>query len=387
MQGERARADKLASLGLLAGGIAHDFNNILMAIMGNVSMARATMPPSGPAVAVLREAEHACVRARQLTWQLSTFSKGGAPVKKTMTLPRILDESVSLALRGSGARCTFHLDPELWAVQADDGQLVQVFTNLLINARQAMPHGGGIEIRALNVVERDARWEHALPIEPGPYVRISITDKGIGIPEENLGSVFDPYFTTKQQGSGLGLATAHSIIKNHGGYVSVESKLGRGTAMHVNLPALLDREVEDLADVVEPSEAGRGRILVMDDEAAIRALAVNMLEFLGYKPEVVSNGAAAVERYKRALVKGHPFDAVILDLVVPDGMGGKEAMERLGKINRKVKAILASGYAQDSAMTEFQKFGFKAAIAKPFTLEELSKTLRSVTAERTSSVH
>jgi PAS domain S-box-containing protein len=387
MQGERARADKLASLGLLAGGIAHDFNNILMAIMGNVSMARATMPANGPAVAVLSEAEQACVRARQLTWQLSTFSKGGAPVKKTLTLSRILDESARLALRGSRARCTFHIEPELRTVHADDGQLVQVFTNVLINARQAMPHGGAIEIRARNVVERDERWEHALRVEAGPYVRVSITDKGIGIPEENLASVFDPYFTTKQQGSGLGLATAHSIIKNHGGYVSVESKLGHGTTMHVNLPASLDREVEDLADLVAPGEAGRGRILVMDDEAAIRTLAVNMLEFLGYKPEVVSNGAAAVERYKRALVKGRPFDAVILDLVVPDGMGGKEAMERLGEIDGKVKAILASGYAQDSTMTDYRELGFTAAIAKPFSLVELSRTLRSVTAARTPSVH
>jgi PAS domain S-box-containing protein len=387
MQGERARADKLASLGLLAGGIAHDFNNILMAIMGNVSMARAMMPPDGPAVAVLGEAEQGCVRARQLTWQLSTFSKGGAPVKKTLTLPRILEESVRLALRGSGARCTFHHEPELWAVHADDGQLVQVFTNVLINAQQAMPHGGAIEIRARNVVERNERWEHALRVEAGPYVRVSVIDKGIGIPQENLGSVFDPYFTTKQQGSGLGLATAHSIIKNHGGYVSVESKLGHGTALHVNLPALLDREVEEPAGVVEPCEAGRGRILVMDDEAAIRTLAVNMLEFLGYKPEVVSNGAAAVERYKRALAKGRPFAAVILDLVVPDGMGGKEAMERLGEIDRKVKAILASGYTQDSTMTDFRELGFTAAIAKPFSLAELSRTLRSVTVARARSVH
>lgn len=387
MQAERARADKLASLGLLAGGIAHDFNNILMAIMGNVSMARATIPATGPAVAVLGEAEQACVRARQLTWQLLTFSKGGAPVKKAITLPSILKESVRLALRGSNTRCSLQLEPDLWAVHADDTQLIQVFNNLLINAQQAMADGGVIEVRAQNMVEQSERYEHALRVEAGPYVRVSITDKGMGIPEENLGSIFDPYFTTKQRGSGLGLATSHSIIKNHGGYVSVRSQVGHGTTVHVNFPALLNRAVEDTADVVELAEAGRGRILVMDDEAAIRTLAVNMLEFLGYQPEAVNNGTAAVEHYLRALRKGHPFDAVILDLAVPDGMGGKETIERLGEVDRKVKAILASGYAQDSTMMDFRRLGFKAAIAKPFTLEELNRTLSSVVAPTSRVVH
>ena len=386
MQAERARADKLASLGLLAGGIAHDFNNILMAVMGNVSLARATMPSTGHAVTALAQAEQACVRARHLTWNLLTFSKGGAPDKKTITLPRLLEESARLALCGSSVPYTLHVDPDLWPVHVDDRQLVQVVNNVLINAQQAMPRGGTIEIVAENVVEREHRSEYALQGEPGPYVRISISDKGMGIPPENLASIFDPYFTTKQTGSGLGLATSHSIIKNHGGFFLVDSTLGRGTTVRVHLPASLDRELEESAGAIDRVSGG-GRILVMDGDATIRALAVSMLEFLGYTPEVVSSGSAAVERYKRALVKGRPFDAVILDLVVPEGMGGKEAMAQLGVIDRKVTAILSSGYVEDSMIQDFEKLGFKAIIPKPFTLGELSKTLHAVMAPHSLRVH
>jgi PAS domain S-box-containing protein len=386
MQAERARADKLASLGLLAGGIAHDFNNILMAVMGNVSMARATLPGTGNAVTALAQAEQACVRARHLTWNLLTFSKGGAPDKKTITLPRLLEESTRLALCGTSVSHTIQVDSELWPVHADDRQLAQVINNIVINAQQAMPRGGTIEIVAENVVEHEHRSEYALHGEPGPYVRISISDQGIGIPPENLGSIFDPYFTTKQTGGGLGLATSHSIIKNHGGFFLVQSTLGRGTTVHVHLPASLDREIEESTGAIDCVDGG-GRILVMDGDATIRALAVSMLEFLGYTPEVVSSGSAAVERYKRALDKGRPFDAVILDLVVPEGMGGKEAMAQLGVIDRGVTAILSSGYVEDSMIQDFQKLGFKAIIPKPFTIGELSKTLHAVMAPHSLRVH
>ena len=386
MQAERARADKLASLGLLAGGIAHDFNNILMAVMGNVSMARAALPSTGPAITALAQAEQACVRARHLTWNLLTFSKGGAPEKKTIALPRLLEESARLALCGSNVPYTLRIDPGLWPVHVDDRQLVQVINNILINAQQAMPRGGTIEIVAENIVEHQHRSEYALHGEPGSYVRISITDKGMGIPPENLASIFDPYFTTKQAGSGLGLATSHSIIKNHGGYFLVDSTLGRGTTMRVHLPASLDRELEESEGAIDRATGG-GRILVMDGDATIRALAVSMLEFLGYTPEVVSSGSAAVERYKRALDKGRPFDAVILDLVVPEGMGGKEAMAQLGVIDHKVNAILSSGYVEESMIHDFHKLGFKAIIPKPFTIGELSKTLHAVMAPQSLRVH
>ena len=386
IQAERARADKLASLGLLAGGIAHDFNNILMAVMGNVSMARATLPSTGQAVTALTQAEQACVRARHLTWNLLTFSKGGAPDKKTITLPRLLEESARVGLCGSTIAYTLRVDPGLWPVHADDRQLAQVLNNILTNSQQAMPRGGAIEIVAENLVQHERRSEYALQGEPGRYVRISITDSGMGIPPENIGSIFDPYFTTKQTGGGLGLATSHSIIKNHGGFFLVESTLGRGTTVHVHLPASLDRELEESAGAIDCAGGG-GRILVMDSDATIRALAVSMLEFLGYRPEVVSSGSAAVERYKRALVKGRPFDAVILDHVVPEGMGGKEAMAQLGAIDGKVTAILSSGYVEDSMIQDYQRLGFKAIIPKPFTLAELSKTLHAVMPSPSARVH
>ena len=389
MQEERARASRVASLGLLAGGIAHDFNNILMAVMGNVSMARATLSSASPAALSLMNAEEACVRARQLTWKLLTFSRGGVPVKKPTAIARTLREAARLALRGTNVSCTWDLAPNVSAVSADEEQLLQVFNNVLINAQQAMPHGGAIHIRAEVIVESGKRWQDALLVEPGPYVRVSITDNGIGIPEENLSRIFDPYFSTKKTGSGLGLATSYSIVKNHGGYVSVESKPGHGTTLHVNLPASFSCEVaEPVASVRPTGIVGKGRVLVMDDEASIRTLAVNMLKFLGHDAEVVNNGSAAVEQYRNALKTGQPYAAVILDLMVPGGMGAREAMQRLTEIDPSVNAIVVSGYAQDPVMTEYRDYGFKAVIGKPFTLAELSQTLDLVMVrERTWTLH
>ena len=386
MQAERARADKLASLGLLAGGMARDFNNILMAVMGNVSMARAALPGSGHAATALGQAEQACIRARHLTWNLLTFSKGGAPDKKTITLPRLLEESVRLALLGSNVPYTLRVDPDLWPVHADDQQIGQVVNNLLINAQQAMPRGGTIEIVAENVVQREHRSAYALQGAPGRYVRISITDTGMGIAPENLSSIFDPYFTTKQTGSGLGLATSHSIVKNHGGFFLVDSTVGRGTTVSVHLPASLDRELEEPVSSVDRSGGG-GRILVMDSDATIRDLAASMLRTLGYAPEVVSSGSAAVEHYKRAMARGRHFDAIILDLVVPEGMGGKEAMAQIAAIDHTVTAILSSGDVEESMIQDFQRLGFKAIIPKPFTLGELGKTLHAVIAPHSLRVH
>jgi PAS domain S-box-containing protein len=386
-QEELARENKLASLGLLAAGIAHDFNNILMAIMGNVSLARVTIPSNAPAATALADAARACVHARELIWQLLTFSKGGAPIKKTIAVSRVLKECAILSQRGSNVGCSVDIAPDLWTVHADGGQLFQVFNNILINAQQSMPHGGMIKVRADNIVEPTARDEYALPVGPGRYVRISITDSGIGIPEENLGSIFDPYFTTKQKGSGLGLAISYSIIKNHGGYVSVDSKLGVGTTVQVNFPAAPGREAEETHERADLLWTEKRRVLVMDDDPTIRTLTANMLEFLGYEAEVAVDGNQAIETYRRALAKGQPFDSVILDLVVPGGMGAMETVAQLNALHPGVHAILTSGYAQDPAVTAYRDGGFTAAIAKPFTLEELSRTLGSITPRRPPTVH
>jgi PAS domain S-box-containing protein len=388
IQEERAKASKLASLGLLAGGMAHDFNNILMSVMGNVSMARATMAPPPSSTDWLAEAEQACVRARQLTWQLLTFSKGGVPTRKTVAIPQILHESVGLALRGSGVTCTFDMAPDLWTVDADAGQLAQVFSNVMLNARQAMRHSGVITVRAENVCEVDRRWENALRVEPGRYVRVSIVDKGVGIPKEHLSRIFDPYFSTKQGGSGLGLATTHSIVKNHGGFLAVDSQAGSGTTIHVNFPAAGSREATEQIDPAAAlSVDGKHRVLVMDDEAPVRTLTMNMLDFLGYDAEVAHTGSAAVERFKRALTSNHPFDVVMLDLVVPGDIGGTEAMDQLGALDPAVKAILMSGCGQDPVVRSFQSHGFQAVITKPFTLRELNAALHSVIGSATWPVH
>jgi PAS domain S-box-containing protein len=388
IQEERAKANKLASLGLLAGGIAHDFNNILMSVMGNVSMARMAMPRTGMSDTWLGEAEQACARARQLTWQLLTFSKGGVPTLKTISIERILEESAALALRGSNVTCRLDIAPDLPTVEADAAQLVQVFSNVLINAQQAMPHGGVVTISAENVVEGDRRWENALRVEPRRYVRISIVDKGIGIAKEHLSRIFDPYFSTKQRGSGLGLATTYSIVKNHGGFLAVDSQPGRGTTVHINFPAAASPDVEEQPDSAVRTAGSKQRVLIMDDEASVRTLASNMLEFLGYDAEVVDGGRAALERFERARANGRPFDVVLLDLSVPGDLGGTEAVDRLGILDPEVKTILMSGFAQHPAVTEFRSYGFNAVITKPFTLQELSSTLHSViTSPRAWRVH
>jgi PAS domain S-box-containing protein len=388
VQEERARAGRLASLGLLAGGIAHDFNNILLAVMGNISLARATMPQTVGAANALAEAEQACVRARQITWQLLTFSKGGVPVKKTITIARVLEEAASLALRGSSATCAFDLPPDLWPIEADEAQLVQVFTNLLINAQQSMPHGGVVAVRAENLFELMGKSRHALHVEAGPYVRVSITDEGIGIPREHVPRIFDPYFSTKQRGNGLGLATTYSIVKNHGGLISVDSQLGRGTTMELHFPASArggdDRHAPAL---VVSSGPGRRRVLVMDDEPTVRTLAANMLEFLGYDAEIVDNGRAAIERFKRAIGNKRPFDAVMLDLVVPGDMGARETIGHLTGIDPAARVVVVSGYAQDAAVASYGDYGFVAAMNKPYTLQELQATLETVITAPTCRIH
>jgi two-component system cell cycle sensor histidine kinase/response regulator CckA len=330
------------------------------------------------------------VRARQITWQLLTFSKGGVPVKKTVAIARVLEEAASLALRGSNVTSTFDVPTDLWPIEADESQLVQVFTNLLINAQQAMPHGGVVTVRAENVFELMGKSQHALRVEAGAYVRVSIADQGIGIPKEHMARIFDPYFSTKQRGSGLGLATTYSIVKNHGGLIGVDSRLGQGTTMEVHFPASGLGALGDERDahaLVVKSGHGRPRVLVMDDEASVRTLAANMLEFLGYDAEIVDNGSAAVERFKRAVGNKRPFDAVMLDLVVPGDMGAREAIGHLTGIDPAVRAVVVSGYAQDAAIASYRDYGFVAAMNKPYTLQELRALLETIITPSTCRIH
>jgi PAS domain S-box-containing protein len=371
---ERLRFSKLESLGLLAGGIAHDFNNILTAIIGNISLAMLDLKTGDQVYEGLREAEIACQQAQTLSRQLLTFAKGGAPIKKITSLATLINESVMLACRGSQVRCDFRIPDDLWLVEADPGQIGQVLQNLIINAIQAMPAGGNIEIHAANA---GSETTGKAPLKPAKYVKVTIQDHGIGIPAEYLPKIFDPYFTTKQSGSGLGLATAYSIIKNHQGKISVESSLGLGTTFSILLPAS-DQKVVPHLGKDGTLLRGEGKILAMDDEEMVRQVLAKMLTNLGYEAELAQDGAEALERFTEAVNRGEKFAAVILDLTVPGGLGGKETMARLLEIDPQVKALVSSGYSDDPIMAEPQKYGFRGIIAKPYKVVELSQILHEI---------
>ncbi|HEJ83179.1 MAG TPA: response regulator, partial [Desulfobacteraceae bacterium] len=355
-----------------AGGIAHDFNNILTTIMGNIALAKDRAAPGDEIFDLLHEAEMGAIRAQTLTRQLLTFAKGGVPVKETASIEDVLRESATFVLRGSKSRCEFSIQEDLWPAEVDTGQISQVIHNVVINADQAMPEGGIIRVAAENCMVRDGQ---GLPIRPGRYIRISIADQGMGIAERHLSRIFDPYFTTKQKGSGLGLATTFSIIKKHDGHVTVESRLGEGATFHIYLPASEKAPQEKVESGVIQ---GSGRILVMDDEALLRKMLGQVLSKLGYESEFAGDGAEAVRMFKEARESGKPFDAVILDLTVPGGMGGKEAIRRLQEIDPGIRAIVSSGYSDDPVLANFREYGFKGMIPKPFDLRSLGKVLHEV---------
>ncbi|RQW78144.1 MAG: PAS domain S-box protein [Geobacter sp.] len=365
---EMLKMQKLESLGILAGGIAHDFNNILTTILANVSLARIQVHDPEEVSRRLTEAENAIFRARDLTQQLLTFAQGGQPVKKTIQVAPLLREAADFAIQSSQVRCDFVLSDDLWLVDADEGQLSRVVHNLVLNAVQAMPHGGTVTVRAQNVSPMQ---------ENKKAVKISVSDNGIGIPEHHLETIFDPYFTTKQQGSGLGLTTCFSIIKKHEGKITVESTLSQGTTFHVYLPA------SERKTAVEPRSQnevvhGSGRILVVDDQELVRETTQAMLEELGYTADCAENGAEAVELYRKRKEEGKSFAAVIMDLTIPGGMGGKEAIHALLKIDPEVRAVICSGYSTDPVLANYREYGFSAVLAKPYRLHELSRVLQEL---------
>lgn len=369
---EVQKSQKLESIGLLAGGIAHDFNNRLSVILGNAQLARMSLDKPGNIEKYLYNIEKGAMLATTLTQQLLTFSRGGEPVKRIHSLQDILRESIELSLSGSKTKCEFEMQDDLWAVEVDEGQIVQVINNLVINADQAMTKGGKLIVRAVNIPE-SRKMPHAA-LRTGNYVRVSIQDHGIGIPPENIDKIFDPYFSTKQKGSGLGLAVAYSIIKKHNGLIHAESRLGEGATFIFYLPALPDYELEG-SEREDELFQGKGRILVMDDEEAVLSVLDNFLTVSGYEVELARNGEETIKLYQDAFTSGKPFRIVIMDLTVPGGMGGKETISKLLEIDPNVKAIVASGYSNDPVMANFKEHGFSGVLGKPFKMKELSRVL------------
>lgn len=377
METELLKTQKLESIGLLAGGVAHDFNNLLTVIVGNISVAKECLNQHDDIFDMLAAAEKATFRARDLTKQLLTLSKGGAPSKKPTSIDRLIRETARLTLRGSNVNYRCHLPDKLWLAEIDEGQINQVINNLLINAKHAMPEEGIVIINAENIIVLE---DHFKSIKKGEYIKITIKDKGCGIPKENLHKIFEPYFTTKESGTGLGLATSLSIIKKHHGYIEFESELGDGTTVQIYLPALKHKKtVQTKEKKTKAAAKGQGKLLIMDDDEMVsQALGLVLKKTTDYEVVFAKDGVEAIRLYKKAKKSSSPFAAVIMDLTIAGGMGGKEAIEKLKKYDPGVKAIVCSGYSEDPVMSNYRKYGFCDMLAKPYSIKEMNEKLEKL---------
>jgi len=374
---EQLKLEKLESLGILAGGIAHDFNNILTGIMGNISFAKVFLDATHQSSKPLLEAEKAAGRAGELAHQLLTFARGGEPIKKVVSLKHIVNEALTFILRGSNVKGTVEIPDTIHALEADEGQLNQVFQNIVINATQAMPGGGVLTVTARNEeILPGNKW--SLP--PGAYIRLIFADQGCGISENDLKKIFDPYFTTKSAGIGLGLSSVHSIINKHGGHIEARSVIGEGTTITIYLPSVGKVVTDFQKKVVEHTAEDHkgGFILVMDDDEMIRDLSASILTHLGYQVTTCSSGEEAVELYKASVKSGTPYLACFVDLTIPGGLGGQEVAQQILSSFPNARLVVSSGYSNDPIMSNFEKFGFRGAIAKPYNTQEFANVLASV---------
>ena len=374
---ELQRMHKLESIGTLAGGIAHDFNNILMGLFGSIELAKSQLPADQPAHASLERAEQSVDRAVRLSRQLLTFAKGGEPIKENVALRELVEEVARFDLAGSPVKPVFHTKDDLWQVDADKGQMQQIFSNLIINAGQAMPRGGKLYITLENTKMAEGS---IVGLKKGNYVRIMFRDEGCGIEPADLDHIFDPYFTTKNTGSGLGLATVYAIVKKHAGHIGVNSLPEQGTTFTLHLPAAISHsEIQkDSPPPAESKEEQRAHILIMDDEEMIREVMLAMLQNLGYTGQTAPDGTQAITMYEKAWKAGTPFDAVIMDLTIPGGMGGKEAVKDILAIDPRARVIVSSGYADDPIMADYTRYGFRGMATKPFTLQKLQDVLHRI---------
>ena len=382
IQNERIRAQKLESLGVLAGGIAHDFNNILTSILGNLSVARMRIEPDHAIASRLEQCEKATIQAAELARQLLTFSRGGEPVKRLISVGSLISDIVPFTLRGTNVISRLKLSDGLWCINADEAQVGQILNNLLLNAAQAMPSGGEVLVSARNV---NLDQDNPQQLPAGEYVRISVRDNGCGIAPEHLSRIFDPYFTTKPQGSGLGLASVYSIIKRHNGAIEVTSNVGEGSCFTFCLPALSGSRLEDDASVAgDPLPSGNGAILIMDDDELICEVVKEILLLMNFEVVSCSDGRRAIELYQEAYRARTPFKAVILDLTVPNGMGGKEAAASIRDIDPGAVLIVSSGYSDDPVTARYRDYGFDGTIPKPFSVGELARELGRLLPEKNS---
>ncbi|MDM8515526.1 ATP-binding protein [Desulfobacterales bacterium HSG16] len=368
------QAQKMEAIGTLAGGIAHDFNNMLGVITGNISYALSNLKKNDELYEVLCDVQESSNQAQSLTHQLLTFSKGGAPIKKVSDVNSLIRESAIFSTRGASSNCSFELSDDLWATEVDEGQINQVIGNLVINANQAMPNGGIITIRTENTEIED---KSGLPLSAGRYLKIVAEDQGVGISKKHLSNIFDPYFTTKQKGSGLGLATTYSIIKKHSGHITVYSEIEKGTVFNIYLPAS-SQVFKETPEKEEITHDGQGKILIMDDQEFILKMVGRILNRMGYETVFATDGSQAVEMYIEAQSSGNKFNLVILDLTVPGGMGGLKTIIELLKIDPDVKAVVSSGYSNDPIMANYEDYGFFGVAPKPYTKAELSKVLNKI---------
>lgn len=378
LEAERLKVQKLEAIGTLAGGLAHDFNNLLQGVFGYISLAKMASKQNKieNTIRALAEAEEALNLSSQLTNQLLTFSKGGKPLKQETNLRTVIDNSIRFALSGSSTNYHIVEAENLWHADVDEGQITQVVQNIVLNAAQAMPEGGMVEVVTRNIHSTDPEFPRGL--KGDRYVEISIRDEGIGIPEKDFGRIFDPYFSSKEKGSGLGLATSYSIVKNHGGLITVSSVLGEGSTFCLYLPASKKSHQQDQPHPVVSKPPRMGRVLIMDDEPMVLEVASEMIKMLGHQVDLAINGDDAVAKYQVAIELGSPFDAVILDLTVRGGLGGAETVGKLAAIDPEVKAVVSSGYADSAIVANFKDHGFKAFLNKPYSVEGLQGVLQAL---------
>ncbi len=390
LQSSLIHARKMESIATLTGGIAHDYNNLMSIVMGNLSMAMEEVAPGSLFADFLSEANTASHKVRDLTHELMSLSKGGDPVKELGSLETLLKNIESLIPVDSDISLEKSISKDLWPVSYDQHKMGAVFRNVVTNAVEAMPDGGTLNVKAENLRVADQDTHPGLPLKPGDYVHIAIEDQGVGITEENLSKIFDPYFSTKdmgvQKGMGLGLATSYAIVHKHGGHIAVDSTPGVGTTVNIYLSATAAESKAQSAARPEPGpqstianqQSSIQRILVMDDEEMLRHLAEQMLKRLGYAVETVKDGIEAIEAYKKKKDSGEPFDAVILDLTIKGGMGGEQTIKELIKIDPDVKAIVCSGYFNDPVLTRHAEYGFQGAMAKPYQKSDIERVLKEV---------